>query len=88
MREKYGSNKITVSSLDELHDKTIVVPDRTLVVIDEADAAFIDLKFDIHENDSNGFLLGLTATGCSTMENYELLIIHKKLKMLALSSGI
>ena len=88
MKDKYGANKITVSCLDELHDKTIVVPDRTLVVIDEADAAFIDLKFNIDDNNSNGFLLGLTATGLSKMENYELIILHKKLKMLALSSGI
>ena len=42
----------------------IEVPERTLVVLDEADLAFIDLGYKIQ---GNGFLLGLTATGLSVM---------------------
>ena len=88
MKEKYGEDNIKVSCLSELRSKTIAVPERTLIVIDEADAAFIDLSFKIHDINNKGYLLGLTATGLSKMENYELNVIHNELRMLALSSGI
>ena len=42
MKEKYGYENIEVSCLSSVTGKTISVPERTLVVIDEADAAFID----------------------------------------------
>ena len=54
MKQKYGHNSIEVSCLKSLMDgdcgKTITVPERTLVVIDEADAAFIDQGYKTAEN--------------------------------------
>ena len=44
------------------------MPERTLVVIDEADLAIVDLKCKV---EGSGFLLGLTATGLSVLDPIE-----------------
>ena len=64
MKQKYGIENIQVSCLSSLLEQKIEVPERTLVVIDEADQAIVDLGYKIQ---GNGYLLGLTATGLSVM---------------------
>ena len=49
MKQKYGHESIEVLCLSSLFEKIITVPERTLVVLDEADAAIIDHKYKIAE---------------------------------------
>ena len=50
MKQKYGHESIEVLCLSSLSEKIITVPGRTLVVLDEADSAFIDHEYKIAEN--------------------------------------
>ena len=85
MKEKYGHEKVEVTCFASLPDKKINLQPRTLVLVDEADAAFIDHRIPVY---GDGYLLGLTATGLSATEIYENDLICNKLRFLSLSSGI
>ena len=47
MKDKYGHESIEVSCIGNFKEKQITMSARTLVVLDEADAAFIDRGYKI-----------------------------------------
>ena len=85
MKQNYGVDNISVLCLNNLSEKKIEVQNRTLVVLDEADYAIVDLKYKI---EGGGFLLGLTATGLSAMIDSENTLLCGNMKMFSMSSGI
>ena len=87
MKDTYKEVQIKVLSFDNLQGQMIKAPEGTIVIVDEADAAFLDRRLGI---EGEGYLLGLTATGLSALRPVESDFLSNKagLGMLIMSSGI
>ena len=84
----YKEVQINAISFDTLEERQkIKVPEGTIVIADEADAAFLDRRLRIK---GEGYVLGLTATGLSALRPEESDFLSNKvgLDMLIMSSGI